>query len=72
LEYQKKGPIDHATTGRHGYEDKIVNKTETERRPLVDHQFLSGGVGTDRIVESLNESQMESHGVSIGIGKSSG
>ena len=37
LDYQKKGPLDHATTGRHGYEERIVSKTETERRPLVEH-----------------------------------
>lgn len=62
--------MDHATTGRHGYEERLVSKTETERRPLVEHQFHTGGVGTERIIESLNESQME--GVSIGVGKSNG
>ena len=73
LDYLKKGPLDHATTGRLGYEDRLVSKTETERRPLIagdhHHHFTTGVVTTDRIPESMNESTLE--GVSIAIGKSS-
>lgn len=56
-----------------GYEDRLVNKSETERRPLVagdhHHRFTTGVVTTDRIPESMNESTLE--GASKPIGKSS-
>lgn len=59
MDYKKKAT---------GFDDRFVSKTETERRPFGEHHF-TGGVATDRIPESLNESGHDG-GASVGVGKS--